>query len=180
MAAARDLLSQGVTPTIEGAATAAGISRTTAYRYFPDRQLLVEAAYPEVRETSLLPSPAPEDPVERLELTMDAFIDQVTLPWEPQLRAALRVALEAPREGRTPLRQGRAIGWIEDALLPLRSTHPHVDIHQLAIAIRSATGIESLIWLTDIAGLTRGDAAAVMKHTAAVLLRDALGVHGKT
>jgi hypothetical protein len=51
--------------------------------------------------------------------------------------------------------QGRAVGWIEDALAPLQGTRPDIDIHRLAVAMRSVTGIESLIWLTDIAGLSR-------------------------
>jgi hypothetical protein len=105
----------------------------------------------------------------------------VTLAWEPQLRAALHLAL-APRppveEPATPdagtLRQGRGIGWILDALEPMRSTHPDVDLELLARAIRSAAGIESLIWLTDVGGLTRQTAAQVMHASAMAILRDAL------
>ena len=37
VAAARLLLARGVTPTVEQAAEAAVISRTTAYRYFPNQ-----------------------------------------------------------------------------------------------------------------------------------------------
>jgi hypothetical protein len=40
--------------------------------------------------------------------------------------------------------------------------------------MRSATGIESLIWLTDIAGLSRLEAAELMRHSAQVLLQAAL------
>jgi hypothetical protein len=64
------------------------------------------------------------------------------------------------------LLRGRAIGWIEDALASLHETHPHLDVRRLAVAIRSATGIEALIWLTDIAGLTRQDAAELMRWSA--------------
>ena len=79
------------------------------------------------------------------------------------------------------LRQGRAIGWIAEALTPLQETHPHIDIHRLAIAIRSATGIETLIWLVDIAGYTREQAADTVKATAQALLDAAvLSTHGST
>jgi len=44
----------------------------------------------------------------------------------------------------------------------------------LVLAIRSATGIEALVWLTDVAGLSRVDAVALMRWTAASLLRGAL------
>jgi hypothetical protein len=35
-------------------------------------------------------------------------------------------------------------------------------VHRLARAIRSAVGIEALVWLTDVAGLSREEAAGVM------------------
>jgi hypothetical protein len=98
---------------------------------------------------------------------MDAFTN-LTQEWEPQLRASLRLSLEPARDGdgRQPvLRQGRAVGWIEDALAPLQETRPDIDIHRLAVAMRSATGIESLIWLTDIAGLSRLEAARLTRHS---------------
>ncbi|SLM01116.1 MULTISPECIES: TetR/AcrR family transcriptional regulator [unclassified Actinoplanes] len=72
------------------------------------------------------------------------------------------------------LRRGRAIGWIEDALRPLADSHPAIDRRSLAVAIRSATGIESLIWLIDIAAQTRDQAAATVQGTALALLDAAM------
>jgi AcrR family transcriptional regulator len=170
--ATRRLLAAGAEPTVEDAAAAAGISRTTAYRYFPNQRARVLAAHPEVTEASLLPDDAPDDPLERLELVMAEFT-RLTVEWEPQLRASLRLSLE-PGAGQPVLRQGRAIGWIEDALAPLRTTHPDIDVHRLAVAIRSATGIETLIWLTDIAGYPRAAATGVMRWSARAMLEAAL------
>lgn len=162
--ATRQLLAQGTTPTVEEAAAAAQISRTTAYRYFPSQRALLTAAHPEIREQTLLPPDAPDDPWQRLDLVMREFT-RITVEWEPQLRTSLRLALET---GDQPvLRQGRAIGWIEDALEPLRD---RLDIRHLAIAIRAATGIEALVWLTDIAGLDREQAVATMTWSARALL----------
>lgn len=172
VAATRTLLARGVTPTVEQAAATAGISRTTAYRYFPNQRALLLAAHPEIQQRSLLPEQAPEDPEARLEMVMAAFT-RLTAEWEPQLRTSLRLSLEAPEE-RQPLRQGRAIDWIEDALAPLARTHPALDLHQLAVAIRSATGIEALVWLTDIAGLPREKAVETMRWSARAMLRAAL------
>jgi hypothetical protein len=45
----------------------------------------------------------------------------------------------------------------------------------LAIAIRSATGIESLVWLVDVAGLSREEAAAMMLESARALFHAAVG-----
>ncbi|WP_067462006.1 TetR/AcrR family transcriptional regulator [Actinomadura macra] len=172
VAATRTLMAEGLSPTVEEAAAAARISRTTAYRYFPSQRALLLGAHPQTQQASLLPSDPPDDPQARLDLVMRAFTE-LTIEWEPQLRASLRLSLE-PGADQPPLRQGRAIGWIQDALAPLRNSHPHIDLNRLAVAIRSATGIEALIWLTDIAGLSRDEAAKMMRQSAHALLRAAL------
>jgi len=61
IAAARELVAKGFTPTVEEAAAAAEISRTTAYRYFQTRAALLEAAHPEIAVKSLLPKPPPDE-----------------------------------------------------------------------------------------------------------------------
>src|SRR4051794_3636578 len=170
--ATRALLARGGDPTVADAAAEAGISRTTAYRYFPNQRELLLAAHPETRQTSLLPAGTETDPHRRLDLAMREFT-RLTLEWEPQLRTQLRLSLE-PGATEPALRQGRAIDWIADALSPLRDTHPGLDIRGLAVAIRSATGIESLVWLTDIAGLSRKAATTVMRRSARALLDAAL------
>ena len=175
VAAARELVAAGDTPTVEAAAAAADISRTTAYRYFPNQRSLLAAAHPETTAASLLPPDPPDDPALRLEAVVRAFTE-IILDTEAQQRTMLRLSLEAdPAEGGDlPLRQGRAIGWIAEALLPLRGTLSDQAIRQLVLAIRSATGIEALAWLTDVAGLSRGDAADLMRWSAQALLRAAL------
>ena len=180
IAAARAIVAQGVTPTVEGAAEAAAISRTTAYRYFPSQRALLVAAHPETGATSLLPDDAPDDDAAaRLELVIDRFLRSV-LENESQQRTMLRLSLEAdPAErAQLPLRQGRGIKWIEEALEPLRADMADAEIHRLALAIRSATGIEALAWLTDVAGLSRDDAADLMRWSARAMLRSAIAEHG--
>ncbi len=175
VAAARDLVAAGVTPTIEDAADAAAISRTTAYRYFPNQRTLLTAAHPETAAPSLLPDDAPADPEQRLAAVVRAFTEIVT-DTEAQQRTMLRLSLEADDAERAalPLRQGRAIAWIEEALAPLRGQASDQALHRLALAIRSATGIEALVWLTDVAGLPREDAVDLMRWSARALLRAAV------
>jgi AcrR family transcriptional regulator len=60
--ATRRLLERGVTPRVEDSAAEAGISRTTAYRYFPTQRDLLLAAYPQIEQRTLLPDDAPGDP----------------------------------------------------------------------------------------------------------------------
>lgn len=170
--ATRDLLAMGLTPRVEDAAERSGISRTTAYRYFPNQRALLVAAQPNLQPETLLGDDAPADPRARLDAFMAAFT-RYNVQWEPQLRAALRLSLEQGAE-RPLLRQGQAVRWIEDALAPLDRSHPHVDRHELAVAMRSATGIEALIWLRDIAGQSPEQAARTVRRTAQALLDAAL------
>jgi AcrR family transcriptional regulator len=165
----------GSTPTVEAAAEAASISRTTAYRYFPNQRALLVAAHPEAGATTLLPDDPPEDPASRLDLVIDAFT-RSTVQNEAQQRTMLRLSLEVDRGERAqlPLRQGRGIMWIEEALSPLLGEMSEAAIHRLTLAIRAATGIEALVWLTDVAGLSSDDAIDLMRWSAQALLKSAL------
>jgi len=175
IAAARDIVTQGRTPTVEDAAAAASISRTTAYRYFPNQAALLVAAHPETEARSLLPDDVPDDPAARLDAVIEEFT-RVIVDTEAQQRTMLRLSLDPDAKAREPLllRQGRAIGWIEEALAPLRVQMSDAELRRLVLAVRSATGIEALVWLTDIAGLSRPEAGELMRWSAAALLRSAL------
>lgn len=175
VAAARNLVASGLTPTVEQVAAEAGISRAAAYRYFANQRSLLAAAHPEIGATSLLPDDPPTDAAERLAAVMRGFTELI-LDTEAQQRTMLRLSLAAdPAErGALPLRQGRAIGWIEEALAPVRDELPDGALHDLVLAIRSAAGIEALVWLTDVAGLSRGEAARLMSWSAQAMLHAAL------
>jgi len=176
--AARDIVAEGRTPTVEDAAEAASISRTTAYRYFPNQRALLVAAHPETGASTLLPDDPPDDAAARLDLVIDAFTRSL-LRNEAQQRTMLRLSLEADPSERAelPLRQGRGIKWIEEALAPLLVDMPETEVHRLTLAIRSATGIEALVWLTDVAGLSRDDAVDLMRWTAGSLLHVVMAEH---
>ena len=167
VAAVRDLIADGVTPTVEQAAAHAGISRTTAYRYFTSQAALLVAAHPELTTTSMLPAKPPTDVGARLEIVV-ARVTELVRETEPQQRTMLRLSLEPQRRGSRDLllRQGRVIGWLEEALAPLAKDIGHDATHALAIAIRSSIGIEAYVWLTDVAGLSPDDATAMMHWTA--------------
>ncbi len=172
--AARELLAQGMNPTVEQAADAAEVSRATAYRYFPNQRALLLAVFPEIGSPTLLPDPAPTDPEARLDAVIVNLCRQL-LEHEPELRAELRVALDPQESGQDlPLRTGRAIGWIEEALRPLEDRLAAADPRRLVFAIRTAVGIEALVWLTDVAGLSREEAVELMRWSASALMRGAL------
>jgi AcrR family transcriptional regulator len=171
--AARELLSQGRHPTVEDAAEAAEISRATAYRYFPNQRALLVAAHPEIEAKTLLGEDPPRDPEERLDRAIREFI-RLVIETEPELRTMLRLSLDPEPSEELLLRQGRAIAWIEEALAPLRGRVERAKLRRLVLAIRSACGIEALVWLTDVAGLSRDRAAELMRWSALALLRSAL------
>ena len=93
--AARQLLAEGVTPTVERTADRAAISRTTAFRYFPNQRALLVATYPQLGMQSLLEPGAPEDPVARLEA-----VDIIRSSARTLLRAAIADAAPAPARQR--------------------------------------------------------------------------------
>ena len=71
------------------------------------------------------------------------------------------------------MNRGLRIGWIEDALAPLRGQMPEDELRRLIYGIGATLGIEAFVWLTDIAALSREEAAAVMRSNALGLLRAA-------
>ena len=174
VAAARTLVAAGRTPTVDEAAQAAGVARSTAYRYFTGRRELLAAAHPETARTSMLPEAPPLDAAGRLDAVVVEFTRMI-LETEAQQRTMLRLSLEsADGPGRRlPLRQGRAIGWLTEALMPLQGELTDEQVHKLVLAVRSAIGIEALVWLTDVGGLDREDAIESMRWTANALLAKA-------
>jgi AcrR family transcriptional regulator len=175
VAAARELVAEGHAPTVDEAAARASVSRTTAYRYFPNQRALLVAAHPEIDTRSLLPETAPNDVAGRLDAVITAFL-RLIVDTEAQQRTMLRLSLDPDpsHRGELPLRKGRAIGWIGEALSPLRGQMAESDLRRLILAIRSAAGIESLAWLTDIARLSRKDAVELMRWSTGALLRSAV------
>lgn len=177
--AARTLMAAGSAPTVEEAAASASVSRATAYRYFPSRRALLVAAYPELAAESLLHAQAPGDAAARLEIVLEGITRQM-LEHEHVLRTMLRLSLEASTASpdELPFRAGRRIVWVGEALEPLREVLPPPDRERLVLAIAAAVGIDALVWLTDVAGLTRPQAVELMCWSARALLQAALDDRG--
>lgn len=172
--AARAILSDGQTPTIEQAAARASVSRPTAYRYFSSQHALLVAAHPELATKSLLPHLAPRDPIQRLD-AVSAELMRLLLEHETALRAMFRIAADKTVE--TPplaLRTGLRIRWVKDALAPLKDKLPPQRFQRLVLQIGATLGIEPLIWLIDIAQVERHAAAEILRDSARELLKSAL------
>jgi AcrR family transcriptional regulator len=173
--AARHLLAEGMTPTVERTADRAEVSRATAFRYFANQRALLVATYPHLEEASLLGAAAEKDPLVRLDAVTEELARRI-VEYEQELRAHLRLSLESAtaQSDELPLRQGRAIGWIDDALSPLRDRMPARELRRLVLAIRATLGIEALVWLTDVGGVSREEAVDIMRSSARTLLRSAI------
>src|SRR5882762_7092949 len=101
--AAANLIAEGRTPTTTEVADAAGVSRRTAYRYFPTQeQLLVESSLEELRPVveaamaavNLLPPSSGMDDVQWAAARLDATVrvmHRLTLENEPLLRTIQRL-----------------------------------------------------------------------------------------
>jgi AcrR family transcriptional regulator len=173
--AARGLLAEGVTPTVEQAAARAQLSRPTAYRYFPNQHDLLVAAHPELAIDTLLPDPPPKDPMARLDAASEK-LTRLLLEHETALRAMFRIAADKPPEARPPLalRTGRRIRWVEDALEPMRAKLAPKRFRRLVLQVGATLGIEPLIWLIDVAHVEREEAAQILRDSARELLKAAL------
>ena len=165
VAATRQLLRDGVTPTVEQAADVARVSRTTAYRYFPSQRALLAATFPQLEGGSLLGDHPPADVRARVALFAEKMTQSI-LANEAEMRAMLRLSLDpqVPLH-EVALRQGRRTIWVADALAPLRGSLTRSRFEQLTLAIAAAAGIESFVWLVDVGGVDRTTAAAILKST---------------
>ncbi|HEY8855684.1 MAG TPA: hypothetical protein VIN12_10545, partial [Candidatus Dormibacteraeota bacterium] len=60
----------------------------------------------------------------------------------------------------------------------LRGQIPAGKLRRLVLAIRATLGIEALVWLTDVAGVSRQEAVDIMRSSARTLLRSAIADAG--
>src|SRR3954452_13925747 len=104
--AARELLRTGGPLTVQAAADLAGVSRATAYRYFPNNDaVLVHATMPLVDSATLQPprtdlSPADDDTQQGLPgqaSTLVRTMGQWAFDHEHELRTFMRLSLEPQR-----------------------------------------------------------------------------------
>jgi AcrR family transcriptional regulator len=176
---AAELLQSGAVPTVAEAAEAAGVSRATAYRYFPSQDLLlVEASLDAVTPAieQLLASPGlPEDPEQRLELLLNVVYDML-FENEQAFRALLRLSLEPSTKGES-FRGRRRVGWLEIVLSPVRKRFAPTAFRQLASSLAIFLGVECLVVLSDVCLLSPRAIRQTARTAALAILRTALSNH---
>jgi AcrR family transcriptional regulator len=179
LAAARDLVAQGKTPTLAQVADQAMVSRATAYRYFPTQEaLLVELPLDVAAPTvaSLFGEDAPPDPEDRAALVQNALYD-LARDHETQFRLFLRTSLLRsvgdPDSGRDPFRGARRLDLLDEALAPLAGELADEEIEQLRTALSVLVGVESMVVLRDILRLDHDRARAAGEQAVREMVRAA-------
>jgi AcrR family transcriptional regulator len=177
--AAHQLAAAGSMPRVEEAADAAGVSRATAYRYFPSQEALaVELAIRDVWRDleAMLARLRTRDVARRLDALIEAMAATVGQN-ESHVRTVMRVfqdtALRGNLEADAPLRRARRTEWIEVALAPAPSL-PSRASQQLRRSLALIVSPDAVIQLKDALGLTIEEAGATLKWSARAVLAAAL------
>lgn len=180
---AMELIQQdGHIPSIAEVAVRSNVSRATAYRYFPSRSALITS----VVDASLGPvrsSPLGTDAEDARDRVHAIF--RQTFPrfqqFEPQLRAALQLALEQwalQRAGlleEEPYRRGHRVGILATALAPLKKDLTPAARERLHRALTVLYGIEAYTILKDMWGMGEKEIERTVLWMADVLIAASVG-----
>jgi AcrR family transcriptional regulator len=177
--AARRLLKERPTFTMDELAEEAMVSRATAYRYFPSMEaLLVEApldgAVPDPGD--LFGEDSSRDPVERLDRAEGKLHDMMYRN-EARLRAMMVHSLKqwlTDGEHQVPVRQNRRTALIEAALAPARDRLDEATYDRLRAALALVFGTESMLVFRDVVRLSETEARQVKSWALRTLVRAAL------
>ncbi|RFC66884.1 MULTISPECIES: TetR/AcrR family transcriptional regulator [Mesorhizobium] len=178
---AMQLMQQGQTPSVSEVAEAAGVSRATAYRYFPSQAALVQAVVDEglgpILDWKSRSTNAERRMADLLDLSMPR-IDE----FEATFKAALRLSLEqwAKRQAGTlgeepQFTRGHRIDLLRSAIAPLSGRLSKRRFDRLAQALSLVFGVEVLVVLKDIWGLDVQEALSVSRWAASALIQAAEG-----
>jgi AcrR family transcriptional regulator len=159
-------------PSVGAAADAAGISRATAYRYFPtqdalDVELDRDVYWRDVER--LVHSTASLEVGARINRLIDAIVARVSSD-ERHVRKALRLYHDNwLRDPAVPGRRGGRMEWIDALIAPLPATVRR----KLRLPLALAIGPDQVTMLHDVARLEPKEIARVLKWSAAAMLKAA-------
>lgn len=177
--AATSLMQAGVTPSVSEVAEAAGVSRATAYRYFPSQAVLVHAVVDEALGPILDWDMEAEDARARVENLLASAMPRIN-DFEATFKAALKLSLDqwARRQvgtlGAEPqFTRGHRVDLLMKATEPMADKLSRAQRLRLAQALSLVFGVEVVIVLRDIWGLAAGEATAVAQWAALALVNAA-------
>ena len=183
------MLEHGWFPSVTELAAASGVSRATAYRYFPSQAALASA----VVEASLGPvlkwEPTNANIQDRVRELIDFTYPQFD-QHEGALRAALQVSLQQWAHRRAghgsnepQYERGNRKRILSRALEPIAGVLEPASYRRLTHALSVLYGVEPLVVLKDIFGLQIEEVQALVKWMSSALIEAALdeaALKGKT
>ncbi|MEO7206390.1 MAG: hypothetical protein ABI145_06325 [Steroidobacteraceae bacterium] len=175
---AASLLAAGKRPTVTDAADAAGVSRRTAYRYFPTAaKLHADAALEKLRPAmeAAIDASAQGTDVKDLEARLDGVannMQRLAIENETLLRTMIHETVLTVPAAVEPRRGGRRLDWIESAVNPLRKQIGSASYKRLVCALALCTGIEALLVLRDICGLSTDEITHVSQWMCRAMVRE--------
>lgn len=180
MDTAIELMQAGETPSVSDVAEAAGVSRATAYRYFPSQADLVQAVVDEALGPILAWESDDSRAPDRVDDLIESSLPRI-LEFEATFKAALKLSLEqwAREQAGTlgeeePFKRGHRVELLQQAIAPLKKTLPRAQFLRLAQALSLTYGLESVIVLKDLWGLEARDVGNVAQWAARALIRAAI------
>jgi len=179
LAEAVALVRRGHIPSVAEVAQSAGVSRATAYRYFPSRSKLVSAVIAEALAPVRRAVPQQGDPKRRLHELVDRTYSRFR-EYEPHMRAALQLALEhqsleaAGLLEEEPFRRGQRLEILDITVSPLKSKLKSRVYNRLLKALAVVYGIEPMVILKDICGASDRETEAVVRWMMDALVDAAL------
>ena len=179
VAATQRLLADGDTPSIAQIADEADVSRRTIYQHFSSLdQLLLDATIGALSEATVQDALTAVDPDRSAEERVASMVRALTEMNSETLslgRSLLRLTIDnPPTPADVPRRGYRRVGWIEQALAPLRSTLDDGTFERLVSGLAMVVGWEALIVLEDIRGLNRQQRTETSLWAAHALIAAAL------
>ena len=170
------LMQSGITPSVTEVAEAAEVSRATAYRYFPSQAALVHAVVDEALGPILEWKSDETDARVRIMDLLATALPRMN-EFEATFKAALKLSLEqwsqrqAGTLGSEPqFTRGHRIDLLRDAITPLAGKLDERARDRLAQALSLVFGVETLVVLKDIWGLSAAESQSVAEWAAVALI----------
>ncbi len=176
LATAMDLMQGGLIPSVSDVAEAAGVSRATAYRYFPSQAAMIQAASEEALRPVFGWKNDDGSATERLEALITFAYPHIDA-YEATHRATLLMALDQWARGRAgtlgdepPIVRGNRRRLLSEAAKPLREHLGKAGFTRLTQALSLLFGTEAFVVLKDIWELDRESAQSVALWAARALV----------
>jgi AcrR family transcriptional regulator len=184
--AARDLRATGRVPSVADVADATGISRTTAYRYFPTQETLLAEATADPLIDAVAEAIArvrnETDVMKRVDAVFEVLAP-LLLQREPELRALLKISLEnslaEAHERHIPLLSGRWIVAWDSILEPLRRQVPLKTYALMVRTLGTLLSVETLNVLRDACDLDDQATISALRSAARAMVSGFLLQIGK-